>query len=447
LLGDEVADRNGCSIWMLYIFKMLHEIDFPFVIIFSNHGYELLYNYEKNEPFQGHYMSEETFIASLIALQTIIDNGVISRSEVDALIERYYIPHLKLIDYSINKDNRLTYYSHSHAGRNTIMWLAYEFGIENHEDFSNTIEQRKEILEQIQAIFMEKAKNKELHTLVDLGGEDEDPDIWSETARLIWGRKLTWLVRLPEDLHVNGHDRTTNASANVILLDNTFGKVFSNKKNKYALYEALYTHENKSLNYSYFNEMLNNIKSTIYPCLYDVFKEYFSNLFNENTVYSLFQIQTLQWLLCTFESISVWKLLLDSCGKGTVLLHKIMNNQQLRDCLYLLYTLELFSKEMITLVLKQNNYRALFSFLLIFMDNKDLLQPDVLRYFLSKPEMFQATYPLELRQKNDLTKQLLAEYATINLKKTPPRSAITTMSFFKEEPTPSQACHVLSFKK
>lgn len=416
-LGDEVADRNDCTLWILLILQTLHVAGVKYVITFSNHGFEFISNYEKDEPFAGNIMEKShLFIESLTALETIIQNGLVQRSVINHLIETYYLPHLKLVDYSIGKDNKLTYYTHSHAGRVCFMNLAYEFYIENYADFEEgTTYQRIEILENIQSIFLDHVKNKTVHTLIEMNGEEESPSEWSETARLIWGRTTNWIGRHKDDRHVNGHD-VTNPKVNVVLLDNLFGKFpyRSGICTQYQTYKALYTHENKKFDYWYFKDALNTIKNSIKPYIKNTFApENLEILLDEKDIFSSFHIETLTFLLCDDNAFTLWKFLSYEVNH----LEKIIRNRELRDCIYLLHTMGLLTENSIFLCMKQEDYKLFFTFLLLLKESNIQLLEDKVQYFLSIPVNLQKelyTILLELRHSNELDESVLVELIQMN---------------------------------
>lgn len=382
LLGDEVADRNDCSLWPLLVLRLLHDKGLLYVIIFSNHGLEMLANYLQGLAFHGYKMIGE-YIRSLTAMEILVQRNIVSRSFINRLIEKYYLPHLKLIDYSIGKDNRITSYSHSYTNRTNIAKIAAELDIEDAADYPDgTLLQRIKILEKIQTRFMDSVQNKKILQLLNRKVKTNKDGI-SEIVKLIWGRIP--LECHPEDRHVNGHDRTENAPSNIFLLDNNFGKLpFPCWDNFHAQqYKALYTYEDKLADHYYFRDSLEEIRMTINPEA----GKFISNadldaLLDEKDICSSFQMNGLRLLLCSEDSREIWTMFLCSSLEYTELMNTITRKAAFRDCFYLVYDLGLQSSVLLDLLLQQDDYQPVFLFLLMIAEEPELLG-EKLVYFLS----------------------------------------------------------------
>src|SRR4029078_13592650 len=128
-IGDELCDRGMGDHFMLQIFKKLSKENIPWVACLSNHPISLIRCYEENRNKFTPTDLKKKFAYSIQALQACIDKGIISIEEVREWIEIYYLPHLKIADYTINPENRLTHYLHAPFDDELIAELAEQFDL------------------------------------------------------------------------------------------------------------------------------------------------------------------------------------------------------------------------------------------------------------------------------------------------------------------------------
>lgn len=272
LIGDELADRGSNDYFVLKVLEKMKKNNIPFEILFSNHGLEFIKVYGKGLLDNKSYLEKYDggFAQSLANLRSLVKRKIISLEEVDALVKHYYLPHLKLISYSLqqtisynssaaladpfemkdaitHKEN-LTLYSHAPIGIETIKFLCQLEGIQvpysekTGSDLANSIEQinRKfsdiAINQQILATF-----GKELAQKIKV----DDIPLELPILRTIWSRgyqnkdiPLSALNRCTL-FYAHGHDgngKVNDAYKNhVTNLDNEFGKDANQPVGRYSV--------------------------------------------------------------------------------------------------------------------------------------------------------------------------------------------------------------------
>lgn len=239
LIGDEICDRGQNDYFMFKIFNKLKKSDVKFEALLSNHGIEFLIPYEKKQELYAPNIGFMGQSRSLDNMRTLIQDGVITREEVDALISDSYLPNLKLISYSLHGNN-ITIYSHAGIGLETIQSLAEKFKDDGVVYKDDTVENLAKTIEAVNAVFAKHVKAGTVHTLtVDIAKQDDfkgDP-----VTFLIWNRSYRNLSRAKEHhgynvYYVHGHDSGEPSKDNIFNLDNALAKgITANKGTFLAL--------------------------------------------------------------------------------------------------------------------------------------------------------------------------------------------------------------------
>ncbi|KTD23485.1 Dot/Icm secretion system substrate [Legionella lansingensis] len=146
LIGDEVADRGSCDYFTLRLIRFLHENDVKVTILISNHNSEFIAAYEHlfitNELRSLNFIINEQKY-SFFGLKLLLDEEVISETEVKELVQIAYKPTLKILDYTLTADS-IGIFSHAPTRFDVIKSLADYFGVvyeeANKEALAGTID-------------------------------------------------------------------------------------------------------------------------------------------------------------------------------------------------------------------------------------------------------------------------------------------------------------------
>ncbi|MCX7117774.1 MAG: hypothetical protein NTW94_07760 [Legionellales bacterium] len=158
---------------------------------------------------------------SFFGLQLLLDEGIVDKSEVDALVKRVYLPSLKILDYSLSEQG-VTLYSHAPMPFSLIQELALQLEVP-YDDA--TKESLAATIDHMNVRFGEIIKSNSWQALIDVEGTplyqvvwnrwDDQQDTESARPRSIHGYGLTY---------VHGHDGYKSKLPQVINLDNLSGK-------------------------------------------------------------------------------------------------------------------------------------------------------------------------------------------------------------------------------
>lgn len=133
LLGDLVADRGNNDVMILQIIKRIEELEIPVEITISNHDIFLLavinlsidqWENKLDDTDLGQPMS-----IYIKGLKNLIDKKIVSKEEVEKLIEETYLPHLKLLSYALTNDDKIELFTHAAAQFNSIKDLAKQLNV------------------------------------------------------------------------------------------------------------------------------------------------------------------------------------------------------------------------------------------------------------------------------------------------------------------------------
>lgn len=234
LIGDELADRGSNDYFTLRVLDLLHENGVQVHTNISNHSNEFVSAYENlNFTSPGVVIGKQQ--PSFLALKLFVDNGLISKDEVDKLIERSYKPTLRAIDYALS-DTGITLYTHAPVGFALIRLIADGLGVQYND---STKEALATTIDQINRTFAVVVAENRVHKLCDTRRISNLKDMTEQQIQeqplvyLIWNRwnesKDTEEAR-PEIVngyrcsYVHGHDDFTSRFEHVINLDTSCGK-------------------------------------------------------------------------------------------------------------------------------------------------------------------------------------------------------------------------------
>lgn len=253
LIGDELADRGKNDYFTLKIIEKLHNKKVPLEILISNHGVEFVEASEIQNNFHAP-MLQNGHASSMVALQQIIENGLVSQTEVVDLANRVYKPHLKALSYSLNEDKTgITLYSHAPIGINTIEKLAKDLGL-NYTDGSAI--QLAQTIDAINELFQAYVDAGAVHYLYSREQMENGYSGYVEPhaafEMLMWNRHYhEGQIKRPDMIgnytvnYVHGHDSTPQTQHNIYNLDNILGKSDNLNQGEYTV---LYSHETQLTN-------------------------------------------------------------------------------------------------------------------------------------------------------------------------------------------------------
>lgn len=226
-IGDEICDRGQNDYFIFKILDKLHTSGVRTEIMLSNHGIEFMIPYEQKQELYAPNIDWNGQARSMNNMRALMENDILSKEEVEALVKRSYLPNLKLISYTLDGNN-LTIYSHAGIGLETIRSLAQKFKADGVVYKDASAEELAQTIEAINAVFDKHVQAGTVNTLtIDITSPSDyrnDP-----VTFLIWNRKYHDLSREQEHngyqmFYAHGHDSGEHTQKNIINLDNTLGK-------------------------------------------------------------------------------------------------------------------------------------------------------------------------------------------------------------------------------
>jgi hypothetical protein len=161
ILGDDLCDRGKDDRLTLFKYKTLDQLGVEFDVIVSNHGMEFLKQYAygfNGDDLKIHFQGRNhRFGNSLHALISAIDTKIVSEDEINNLIENNYLPHLKLLSYTIKSKDEIIIYSHAPINKAKIIVLSSILGV---IPKFNTIKDMRATIDCINKAFSLIASNK-----------------------------------------------------------------------------------------------------------------------------------------------------------------------------------------------------------------------------------------------------------------------------------------------
>lgn len=237
-IGDEICDRGQNDYFIFKILDKLNKSGVQTEILLSNHSIEFMIPYEQNQMLYAPNMGFMGQTLSMDNMRALIERGVITKEEVDQLVQASYLPNLKLISYTLDGDN-LTVYSHAGIGLETIRSLTELFKDDGVVYKDDTAEDLARTIEAINSVFEKHVKAGTVHTLIKniLNDSDYKND---PVTFLIWNRNYNYLSRKQDHngyhmFYAHGHDSGEPTKNNIINLDNMLGKGTINNTGTYKV--------------------------------------------------------------------------------------------------------------------------------------------------------------------------------------------------------------------
>ncbi len=238
-IGDEICDRGQNDYFIFKILDKLTKSEVKTEILLSNHGIEFLIPYENKQDLYAPNIGFYGQSRSMDNMRKLIEKGVITAEQVDAIISESYLPNLKLISYSLH-NNDITIYSHAGIGLETIQALAEKFKDDGVVYRDNTAEDLAQTINAINEIFTKHVQDGTAHSLA-VNITSPYPDYKKDPVTfLIWNRSYDGLKRDRKykgyQLYfAHGHDSGELTEGNIINLDNTDFKGAPNNIGSYTV--------------------------------------------------------------------------------------------------------------------------------------------------------------------------------------------------------------------
>ncbi|KTD37407.1 hypothetical protein Lmor_0599 [Legionella moravica] len=237
-VGDEICDRGQNDYFIFKILEKLNKSGVQTEILLSNHGIEFMIPYEQNQELYAPNIGFMGQSRSMDNMRALIERGVITKDEVDQLVQASYLPNLKLISYTLDGDN-LTVYSHAGIGLETIRSMTELFKDDGVVYKDDTAENLARTIEAINAVFDKHVKAGTVHTLTKNMSNSRDFKNDPVTF-LIWNRDYYYLSREQDHngyqmFYAHGHDSGEPTQKNIINLDNMLGKGATNNTGTYKV--------------------------------------------------------------------------------------------------------------------------------------------------------------------------------------------------------------------
>lgn len=234
LLGDEFADRGSNDYFTLKIIERISQ-EIQLEILCSNHGLDFLNFYETH--FKELFFSiVRPPTQSLINLNLLIKKKLVTKSEIEKIITNHYLPHLKLLAYDVDEENKcIVLFSHAPIGLRTVEALAKDFNAKyDKKNLPQTIDQINQAFNEI-CVKKKMAESSKLMLAREEGVSAMRAPLAYPFLRTVWNRdydaKKDPLKKCLDEysvIYVHGHDGAgyvpSKYKRHVINLDNEFGK-------------------------------------------------------------------------------------------------------------------------------------------------------------------------------------------------------------------------------
>ena len=239
LIGYELADRGRNDYFTLKLLEKLDKSNVNVEILFSNHGFEFIDNYENNRSYY------ETNIGALARsmrnMQTLLDRGLIQGTEIRTIVETTYKKSLKAVSYTLNQmQDKILIYSHAPINLNTIEAMAKQVGVSYNGDTAIGLAQSIDLINEKFQDYLQQDKVHELCRQITMSPNNGNPFVF-----IIWNRVCDFhrpksLKNADQIDFIHGHDSSTPSYENIYNLDNDFGKVEGAYS---AVYSYIYVRE------------------------------------------------------------------------------------------------------------------------------------------------------------------------------------------------------------
>lgn len=258
-LGDMLADRGGNDLLTLLLLQRLRECGVKFEIILSNHDIEFINNYES--PLADFSTTCILVIGSqynsMTQLSQSLTQGLVTRKEINSLMQEAYLPALKLLSYTVNEEGtEITLLSHAPIGIPNVADLAKRFDVPYDE---TSVHGFAKTIDEINRIFIEFYVK--MNRINDLISRTESANLHRNPVYFaIWNRDTEGLYR-PDVIgnfrinYVHGHhseEKPTLYPPHISNLDNILGKTLISANgnlvhNNKGLHSTIYSHEKINL--------------------------------------------------------------------------------------------------------------------------------------------------------------------------------------------------------
>lgn len=242
LIGDELADRGSNDYLTLRLLGFLHDHQVKVNITISNHSNEFIRAYEALDYQNPEGAIEGADRHSFAGLKLLLDNNVVSKEEVNQLVNDAYKPSLKIMDYTLS-DNGITLFSHAPIRFDRIKFIAKHMEVV-YDD--STKEALGATIDKINTRFERIVKLNKVHEFCATAGVDVGHMTPEQVARLplvdiIWNRwnegKDTEDARPTQVnnysiVYVHGHDPYQSQWGHVLNMDTALGKGMRSGQNK-----------------------------------------------------------------------------------------------------------------------------------------------------------------------------------------------------------------------
>lgn len=261
-LGDELADRGECDLFIMLLLKKLHQNNIHFSILVSNHGmaflsslqYILFETWEDNAKMSLHPEDMPSFLG----LQKLVFHQLVSIKWLKNWLETVYLPHLDLLDYGASDDLSSFYiFTHAAMGLDQLKALADEYQVnwcdENIHELACSLKSMKKI-------FQKQKINELLSLFKNHALDPEERLIQKHLVDTVFWRDLIWNrayeTTRPFKTHpylvynVHGHDQGCKENHDYFIsLDSYLGKYYQNTRGhmKTLVMQEKNIHEKKKI--------------------------------------------------------------------------------------------------------------------------------------------------------------------------------------------------------
>jgi len=135
-IGDTICDRGMNDYYMLKLYEKLNTNNVSFTVLKSNHDGQFLKQYVAGldkDNITDYKGVNADFGKSLINLQTLIKNNIVSLAEVEDLIVKHYLPQLKLFVSEQLTATQINLYTHAPSDPYSIADLANDLSVPHND--------------------------------------------------------------------------------------------------------------------------------------------------------------------------------------------------------------------------------------------------------------------------------------------------------------------------
>ena len=161
-IGDTLCDRGMNDYYTLKLYEKLHSNNVNFTVLHSNHDAEFLKQYAAglDKGNITNYKDAQAFFGnSLLNLQTLIKNKLVTLEEVEDLLVNYYLPHLKLFITEQLSATQVNLYTHAPSDPYSIRDVADDLSVPYNDKTVNSFRTTLiNINEQFKKVIFDKKK-------------------------------------------------------------------------------------------------------------------------------------------------------------------------------------------------------------------------------------------------------------------------------------------------